>query len=91
LVTGWDITLDELLETGERIFNLCRLFNVREGAGRKDDTVPLRLSEPMPAGVCQGETLTADELSIMLDEYYAIRGWDENGAPLPETLARLKL
>ena len=91
LATGWDIDLAELLEAGERIFNLCRLFNVREGVRRKDDTVPPRLAEPLPEGRYQGETLNAEDLATMLDEYYALRGWDEDGVPRPETLARLGL
>lgn len=91
LATGWEITLAELVEAGERIFNLCRLFNVREGARREDDTVPSRLAESLPVGRYQGETLSAEDLAVMLDEYYALRGWDDDGVPRQGTLARLGL
>ncbi|MFB0507397.1 MAG: aldehyde ferredoxin oxidoreductase family protein [Thermodesulfobacteriota bacterium] len=91
LVTGWDINLEELLTTGERIFNLCRMFNVREGISRVDDALPARLGEPLPDGASAGETVSAEDLEELLDEYYELRGWDKNGIPTPETLARLGL
>lgn len=91
LVTGWDISLAELLEMGERIYNLCRLFNVREGINRADDILPPRLAEPLPAGATAGEIISEDDLNKMLDEYYHLRGWDKNGRPLPETRQRLGL
>jgi aldehyde:ferredoxin oxidoreductase len=91
LVTGWDIDLDELLLAGERIYNLCRMFNVREGISRTDDTIPPRLSAPLPEGASAGQAMTDQDLQVLLDEYYDLRGWDENGIPRPETLARLGL
>lgn len=91
LVTGWELGLDELLTAGERIHNLCRMFNVREGISRADDTIPLRLGDPLPEGGSAGEALTAEDLATLLDEYYELRGWDDNGIPMPETLARLRL
>jgi aldehyde:ferredoxin oxidoreductase len=90
-ITGWDLTLDELLTAGERVFNLCRMLIVREGASRKDDTLPERFGKPMPAGPTAGETVTATELQSMLDEYYRLRGWSNEGVPLKETLDRLGL
>ncbi len=91
LVTGWEINLEELLTTGERVFNLCRLFNVREGISRADDALPPRLGEPLPDGASAGETVSAEDLEKLLDEYYGLRGWDKKGIPTPETLARLGL
>ena len=91
MVTGWDVTLEELLTTGERIYNLCRLFNIREGISRKDDTLPLRIGEPLQEGGSAGHTVNQEELNHMLDEYYELRGWDQNGIPTPETLERLGL
>jgi len=91
MVTGWDITLKELLTAGERIFNLCRMFNVRESISRADDTAPARVAEPLPEGASAGETVSAEDLTKLLDEYYELRGWDKNGIPTPETLARLGL
>ena len=91
LVTGWDINLGELLTAGERIFNLCRMFNVREGISRADDALPSRLGEPLPEGASAGETVSAEDLEKLLEEYYKLRGWDRNGIPTPETLVRLGL
>lgn len=91
LVTGWDITLQELVTTGERIYNLCRLFNVREGITRANDTAPRRLAEPLPAGGSAGERFTDADLDSLLEDYYQLRGWDENGIPTRETLVRLGL
>jgi aldehyde:ferredoxin oxidoreductase len=91
LVTGWDIDLGELLTAGERIFNLCRMFNVREGISRADDALPARLGEPLPEGASAGEIVSGEDLEKLLEEYYELRGWDKNGIPRPETLARLGL
>jgi aldehyde:ferredoxin oxidoreductase len=91
LVTGWDIDLDELVTTGERIFNLCRMFNVREGVSHVDDRSPPRLAEALPEGASAGERFTDEDLEQILPEYYALRGWDEHGIPEPATLSRLGL
>lgn len=91
LVTSWDVTLQDLLIAGERVFTLARLFNTREGVRRKDDKLPARLAEPLPEGGSEGETFAARDLSLLLDEYYSLRGWDENGVPRAETLRRLGL
>lgn len=86
---GDDWTQERLLETGERIWNLERLFNLRAGITKADDTLPPRLLEtPAPAGVAKGRVA---ELDIMLPEYYSLRGWSDEGQPTPETLERLKL
>ena len=90
-VTGWDLSLEDLMTNGERIYNLCRLFNIREGVTRENDTVPVRLSEPFSEGNTAGETLTKEDLSKMLDEYYDLRGWDREGIPTEETLRRLEI
>jgi len=88
--TGWDWTADEVLKAGERIYNLERMIQCREGVGRKDDTLPDRfLKEPAPVGPAKGKVVPLKE---MLDEYYRLRGWDvETGIPLPTTLRRLGL
>jgi aldehyde:ferredoxin oxidoreductase len=79
----------EMKRLGERVYNLTRLFNMREGLDRGDDTLPPRcLREPMPDGPAKGEVV---DLDPMLNSYYEIRGWDENGAPTGETLERLAL
>jgi aldehyde:ferredoxin oxidoreductase len=90
-VTGWNFTLEDFLTTGERIFNLARMFNVREGASRKDDLLPLRFEEELKEGGSAGESYPRKELEKLLDEYYRLRGWNPEGIPTPETLSRLSL
>jgi aldehyde:ferredoxin oxidoreductase len=89
---GFDYTLEDYLKTGERIWNLTRLFNVREGITRKDDTLPPRfMEESLPDGVAKGQRTTRRILDEMLDEYYTLRGWNENGVPTQEKLKQLDL
>jgi aldehyde:ferredoxin oxidoreductase len=91
-VTGWDITPSELITTGERIINLCRAFNIREGAKREDDSLPQRLMEPLPEGLFKGETISKEALDNMLDWYYDYRGWDkETGIPTKTKMKELGL
>lgn len=87
--TGFEVSPQDLLEAGERINNLERLFNIREGFTRSDDTLPRRfLKEPILDN--QGSPQTVD-LDRLLDMYYQARDWDQEGYPLPETLTRLGL
>ena len=87
-VTGWDYSSDELQRTGERIHNLKKLFNQREGWRAEDDWLPQRLlSETLPTGVAQGVGLSANDLREMIDSYYQARGWNENGF-IPKSKAR---
>lgn len=91
-VTGIRVSSNELMKIGERINNLERAFNVREGITRKDDTLPRRcLEEPMPDGPGKGKTLSETTLRIMLDEYYRARGWNEEGIPRKDKLQELGL
>jgi aldehyde:ferredoxin oxidoreductase len=90
--TGWDFTVNELIETGERVFNLCRAFNVREGITRKDDTLPQRFTEPLPEGPYKGEAFAQDEFEKMLDHFYRLRGWNKKtGIPTRDKLESLEL
>jgi len=87
--TGAGYDEETLLRAGERVYNLERMFLVRAGFSRADDTLPPRmLHEPMPEGPAKGHVV---ELDRMLPEYYRLRGWDENGVPTPEKLAELGL
>jgi aldehyde:ferredoxin oxidoreductase len=87
-VTGWNWSVDDFNKTGERIYNLERMFINREGFSRKDDTLPERLlKEPMPEGPAKGHVV---ELDQMLDEYYGLRGW-EDGRPTAEKIEELGL
>ena len=86
---GVEYSANDFMRVGERIWNLERLFNIREGFGRKDDTLPERLlSEPLTAGPTKGQAV---ELGPMLDEYYRFRGWDQNGRPTRSVLERVGL
>ena len=90
--TGFDLTENEYVEAGERIWNLTRLFNIREGMTRMDDTLPPRIMhEPLLDGVAKGQMVTKNMLDAMLDEYYALRGWDKNGIPTQRKLSELGL
>jgi aldehyde:ferredoxin oxidoreductase len=87
--TGAGYTEDSLMEAGERIFNLERLFLLKAGFTKADDTLPRRmLEEPLPDGPGQGHVV---ELDRMLPEFYRLRGWDENGLPTPDKLRSLGL
>jgi len=103
---GYEFTGEELLRVGERIVNLERLYNLRHGLTRKQDTLPSRFtSEPLDifsydSDADSGEALRSDtplvsgalvRLEGMLDRYYELRGWDKNGVPTMQTLARLGL
>jgi aldehyde:ferredoxin oxidoreductase len=83
----WD--MDRLKQTGERIWNLERQFNLLAGLSKADDTLPKRiLEEPAEVGIGKGLVCRLGE---MLPEYYELRGWDEEGRPKADTLARLGL
>jgi len=91
-VTGWNVNADELMKTGERIFNLCRVFNVREGITSADDRLPERIAEPATTGPTRGQALDAKTLGLMLDNYYEIRGWNKTtGIPTRSRLEELGL
>ena len=85
-VTGIEYATGDLIRAGERIWNLERLYNLREGFTRADDTLPQRLlEEPVADGPSKG---WVSQLEPMLKEYYRARGWDENGVPKPAKLQR---
>jgi aldehyde:ferredoxin oxidoreductase len=88
--TGFDYaSVREFERVGEGINSLCRVFNVREGYSRKHDTLPKRnLVQPMQEGPAKGHVV---ELDQMLDEYYALMGWDNNGIPKQHTIDSLGL
>ncbi len=84
-----DWTAERLLISGERIWNLERLFNLAAGLTSSDDTLPERLlKDPAPSGTAKGRV---NELDRMLPEYYQLRGWSEDGRPTTQTLERLGL
>lgn len=91
-VTGITYTEEELLQLGERIWNQVKLFNLREGFTRKDDRLPRRFFEqPLPTGEHKGSALNEQEMQQLLDEYYELRGWNEEGIPSDSKLRELEL
>ncbi|MCK4430198.1 MAG: aldehyde ferredoxin oxidoreductase C-terminal domain-containing protein, partial [Candidatus Aminicenantes bacterium] len=88
-LVGYEFRAEDFRKTGERIYNLERAFNIREGFTRADDTLPARLlEEPMPEGPAKGHVVNLD---LLLDAYYGYREWDKNGKPTPEKLKELEL
>ena len=91
-VTGWDMTLDELLAVGERKFNMMRLFNARDGYDLNQDIVAERLFEPLKGGVSDGLKLDREECEQAKREFYVQRGWDpQTGNPTDEKIEQLGL
>jgi aldehyde:ferredoxin oxidoreductase len=90
--TNWDLTLDDVLEIGERATNMARVFNAREGFTRKDDTLPERLFSPLQNGALKGELFPRDEFESALTHLYTLKGWNpETGVPSRERLEALSL
>ena len=91
-VTGWDVTVNELLEVGERRLNLLRAFNAREGLNRKDDKLPKKFFKELKGtGPTSNIALTQQELDHALDEYYRLAGWTPDGIPTAKTLEKLDI
>jgi len=89
-VTGWPVSLFELMKVGERRINMMRAFNAREGFGRKDDWLPEKFFKPLAGtGPTAGVALSAEELNSALDQYYTMMGWTEDGIPTRAQLAAL--
>lgn len=92
LATGFDHTVESYLHCGERIWNLVRLFNLREGHNPSNDKLPSRLfKDPFTKGPAKGILLTEDDFQKSLMEYYSLRGWNEKGIPCSEKLKELGL
>jgi len=94
LATGFEMTPEELIKAGERINNLARVINIREGRGTREyDTLPWKImNAPVPdEGVAKGAVVNQKEFDIGLDDYYSVRGWTKDGIPTPEKLKELGL
>ena len=91
-VTGWGMTVDDLQEVGARRLNLFRVFNAREGFGRKDDKLPKKFFKALVGtGPTTGFALTQEEVDTAIDEYYKLAGWTEEGVPTLETLKQFDI
>jgi aldehyde:ferredoxin oxidoreductase len=92
LASGFDHTVESYLCAGERIWNLIRLFNLREGLNPADDTLPPRFfKDSFTRGPAKKTVIPRDAFQQSLAEYYALRGWDDRGVPTMDTLTRLGL
>jgi aldehyde:ferredoxin oxidoreductase len=89
---GYDVTPEEVVRVGERMTNVARVWNLRAGFTRKDDTLPERLlMEALKTGASKGHRISPEDRDRMLDEYYKLHGWDARGVPTPERLKALGL
>ncbi|MCU0483582.1 MAG: aldehyde ferredoxin oxidoreductase family protein [Chloroflexi bacterium] len=90
--SGWEVTVAELLEIGERATNLARLFNAREGFSRADDRLPPRLHQPLENGPLAGTAIDRQAFEGALTSLYTLKGWDPStGLPTRERLRRLDI
>jgi aldehyde:ferredoxin oxidoreductase len=91
-VTGWETSLFELMELGERTITMGRMFNMREGLSNKDDNLPDRLYEPLEEGTPREKRLTREDFNKALQLYYEAMGWDpQTGVPTEGRLSYLGL
>ncbi len=90
--TGWRTGTWELQKVGERVITMARVFNIREGFGRKDDMLPRGFFQPFESGPLAGVSIDPGKLDEALSTYYEMMGWDRSeGRPLPSKLAELGL
>jgi aldehyde:ferredoxin oxidoreductase len=90
-ITGWNVSLWELMKVGERRLNLLRAFNAREGAGAEADTMPVKISTPLQGGATDGVAVPQEEFEAAKAHFYRMVGWDENGCPTRAKLEELAL
>lgn len=92
LVTGIEMSAKELRRAGERIVNVKKAYNVREGWTRSDDHLPARImKDPIPDQAAKGSLVNQQELDLLLDDYYAVRGWTKDGQAPKRHLTELQL
>jgi aldehyde:ferredoxin oxidoreductase len=90
-MTGFDLSTSELLSVGERMYNVSKAFNLREGFGREDDRLIPRFESEIPDGPSEGESISRAAYDRELERYYTARGWNADGVPLRQTLEELDL
>jgi len=91
-VTGWDITLDELMQVGERKINMMRLFNIREGHTKEQDKLPPKIFQPLGGRYSDGYEFAEKELLDAINELFHLRDWDlETGIPQKNKISELGL
>jgi aldehyde:ferredoxin oxidoreductase len=89
-LTGWDYTDFEAMRQGERVVNMARVFNLREGLTAADDQLPKRFLSPAPRGQSSGTAIDPEAMSQAKRTFYVLMGWDSvTGIPSPEKLDEL--
>ena len=89
-ISGISMDAEEMMKVGERNYALLKIFASREGYSRADDDLPNRFKEPLPDGASKEHAMPEEEFQDRIDEYYQLRGYDQNG-PTAETLKELDL
>jgi aldehyde:ferredoxin oxidoreductase len=87
-ITGWDYSVDDLMLAGERAFTVQRLNNIRDGYNKATDILPKRMFEVAKQGFRASKAIPFEGL---MEDYYALRSWDDSGVPTKETMERLNL
>ncbi len=90
-VTGWNMSMWEVMKAGERRLNMLRAFNSREGVGAEADTIPPKLTIPLRGGPSDGVAVDAAEVEAARQLYYRMAGWDQDGRPTRAKLEELAL
>ena len=89
--TGWDVSQGEIIEIGNRIIHMSRLFLVREGFTTEDDKLPERFHEPHSEGPIAGKGLTREELRQSIERYYELMGWGPDGIPAEPVVKKYEI
>lgn len=89
--TGWNVTVEEAVEAGERGISLARYINYKLGVDESTEDLPKRLYQPLENGILKGTSMDKEKFKDMKRDYYKLMGWNEKGEPLVETLIRLKI
>jgi aldehyde:ferredoxin oxidoreductase len=91
--TGLETSTEDIMTASERVFNLTRLYNFREGITREEDSVPPRcFEEQVPSGPTKGSSLSHEQFNEALERFYDLSGWDKKtGFPSPSKLKDLAL
>ncbi len=90
-VTGWNTSTWELMKLGERITNMARVFNIREGLTKDDDWLPERFFQPTTSGALSNTAINIDKFENARSIYYKMMGWDDNGIPTKSKLEELDI
>ena len=90
-ITGWSVTLWELMKVGERRINLLRAFNAREGVGAEADTMPPKMHVPLEGGATDSVAVDPRAFEQAKERYYQMAGWDEQGRPSRHRLQEIGL